>query len=137
MEPLQSVPQDLLEALRDLAKGRFHRSRQDLAVDGKDASDIFRAVLSEEGYRPMKIRELSIERGVRYSAFLIRGSTAHFGHVFIEKFHEDETRTLFGSVVRDWRGDWDVVLTRRSTEEVWVNLDQRSPFDENRPSAGI
>jgi hypothetical protein len=137
MESQESPPREVVEALRDLAKGRVHRSRHDLRVDGTDASEIFRAVLAEEGYRPMRIKELIIERGVRYSAFLIRGSTAHFGHVFIEKFHEEETRTLFGSVVRDWRGDWDIMLTRRSAEVVWVNLDQASPFDEDRPSAGI
>jgi hypothetical protein len=137
VESQQPQPRDLLEALRDLATGRVHRSRHELTVDGMDLSETFRAVLAQEGYRPARIKELAIERGVRHPAFLIRGSTAHFGHVFVEKFHENETRTLFGSVVRDWRGDWDIMLTRRSAEVVWVSLDQASPFDEDRPSSGL
>lgn len=133
----ESSPSEVVEAMRDLARGRVHRSRHDLAVDGSDTADIFRAVLAEEGYRPMKIRDVAIERGLRFPAFLIRGSIACFGHVFIEKFSEEEARTLFGSVVRDWRGDWEVMLTRRSAEVIWIDFNRPSPFDEDHPSAGL
>ena len=128
---------DLVEALRDLALGRVHRSRHSLVVDGRDLTGAFQEVLAQAGYRPLRVRDVEVPRGVRLPAFYLAEGTAHFGHVFKEKFHEGETRTLFGSVVRNWRGDWEVIFTRRSPETVWVKLDEPVPFDEDRPSGGL
>lgn len=127
---------DLVEALRDLALGRVHRSRHSLVVDGRDLTGAFQEVLAQAGYRPLRVRDVEVPRGVRLPAFYLAEGTAHFGHVFKEKFHEGEFRTLFGSVVRNGRGDWEVILTRRSRETVWVKLDGPVPFDEDMPSAG-
>ncbi|MGA9752606.1 MAG: hypothetical protein WBS54_12540 [Acidobacteriota bacterium] len=124
------------ETLRELAQGKIQRSRHDLRVDGTDATEEFQAVLRECGYEPARIREISIPRGMRFPAWVFRESLADFGYVFKEKFSESEVRILFGSVVRDWRGDWEVMLTRRSGQPVWVNLREGVPFDEDRPSPG-
>lgn len=126
-----------MAALRDLARGRVQRSRHALVLEGRDLTGAFAAVLEAEGYRRARVRDLEVPRGVRWPAFLLREGTAHFGHVFREKFEEDQLRTLFGSVVRDWRGDWEVILTRRSREEVWVKDSEAVPFDEDRPSGGV
>jgi hypothetical protein len=128
---------EIEDALRDLAEGRVQRSRHHLATEGEDHSGLFARVLKKAGYLPLRVREIAVQPGVRYPAWVIRSGTAHFGHVFQEKFSEGERRTLFGSVVRDWRGDWEVILTRASRETVWVNLDQGAPFDEDRPSGGL
>ncbi len=128
---------EILEALRDLALGRVHRSRHDLAVDGRDLTALFTRVLQDSGYTPSRLRDLSVPPGIRLPAFVITGGRADFGHVFLEKFNDGEARLLFGSVARDWRGDWDLMLTRRSTETVWVKLDGGVPFDEDRPSGGV
>jgi hypothetical protein len=128
---------DLLEALRDLARGRVHRSRHSLIVDGKDLTGLFESVLAQEGYRSLRVREVDVPRGVRLPAFFLADGIAHFGHVFQEKFREEEARILFGSVVRNWRGDWEVILTRRNKESVWVKTDAPVPFDEDRPSGGL
>jgi hypothetical protein len=130
-----AVAKEAMEALRDLAEGRVHRSRHGLVVDGLDLTEAFRGVLAECGYREERIRNLDVPDGVRFPAFLLRAGQADFGHVFREKFHDGERRTLFGSVVKDRRGDWEVLLTRRSPESVWVHLGQGAPFDEDRPSA--
>jgi hypothetical protein len=129
-------PDDLLEALRDLAEGRVHRSRQELVLDGRDFTQAFEEVLRRSGYRAARLRELEVSRGVRFPAFFLREGVATFGHVFREKFSEAEDRMLFGSVIRDGRGDWSVMLTRRSTEILWVDLTRGTPFDEDRPSGG-
>jgi hypothetical protein len=131
------VGDEAVDALRDLASGRVHRSRHDLVVDGRDLTGEFQRVLGECGYTSARIRDLSVPRGVRFPAFVITGTRADFGHVFQEKFHENEHRTLFGSVVRDWRGDWELMLTRRDSRTVWVKLDAGAPFDEDRPSGGV
>lgn len=128
---------EVLEALEDLALGRVHRSRHELVVDGRDLTDLFIQVLGDSGFSPARIRDLSVPRGVRVPAFVLTGTRADFGHVFQEKFHDGEFRLLFGSVARDWRGDWDLVLTRRDARTVWVKLDGGVPFDEDRPSGGV
>lgn len=128
---------EVLEALRDLALGRVHRSRHDLAVDGMNLTSLFIQVLQDCGYTPARIRDLSIPTGVRVPAFVITGPRADFGYVFQEKFHDGEFRLLFGSVARDRRGDWDLMLTRRSDRTVWVKPDGAAPFDEDRPSGGL
>ncbi len=131
------MSRDLMDTLRDLAAGRVQRSRHDLVVDGVSHADDFRRALELEGYRPAKVRDLEPPAGIRYPAFVIRDTTADFGYVFHEKFADKEWRVLFGSVVRDWIGDWEIMLTRRSRETVWVNLDKGVPFDEDRPSDGL
>jgi len=127
----------LMETLRDLAAGRVQRSRHELVVDGVGHAKDFMDALKLEGYKPMKVRDVEPPAGIRYPAFVIRDDTADFGYVFHEKFADKEWRVLFGSVVRDWIGDWEIMLTRRSLETVWVNLDKGVPFDEDRPSDGL
>lgn len=128
--------EEVLEVLCDLAEGRVHRSRHDLVVDGQDFTGAFEEALHRCGYRLARLRDLEVPRGVRFPAFLLQGGLATFGHVFREKFKEDEDRVLFGSVLRDAIGDWSVMLTRRSAELLWVDLARGTPFDEDRPSAG-
>jgi hypothetical protein len=129
--------EDLLETLRDLAAGRVLRSRHGLVIDGRDCTTAFEGILAGGGYRLARLRDREVPRSTRFPAFHIRAGVAHFGYVFREKFTEDEDRVLFGSVVRDWRGDWSVMLTRRSTDEIWVDLDHGIPFDEDRPTGGL
>ncbi len=131
------MSRDLMDTLRDLAAGRVQRSRHDLVVDGVSHVGEFRRALELEGYRPAKVRDLEPPAGIRFPAFVIRDTTADFGYVFHEKFADKEWRVLFGSVVRDWIGDWEIMLTRRSRETVWVNIDKGVPFDEDRPSDGL
>jgi hypothetical protein len=134
---MDGVSNELEQTLRDLAEGRVQRSRHALKWEGEDLSPRFERILEAAGYRPLKIRDARIQAGIRFPAWVLRDGTGHFGHVFQEKFSEGERRVLFGSVVRDWRGDWEVTLTRSSRETVWVNVDQGSPFDEDRPSGGL
>jgi hypothetical protein len=136
MADLPPFSEDLREVLHDLAEGRVHRSRHELVVDGRDLTGAFEEVLRRCGYRPARLRDMEVPRGVRFPAFFLQGGVATFGHVFREKFTEEEDRVLFGSVLRDAIGDWSVMLTRRSTEVLWVDLSRGAPFDEDRPSGG-
>lgn len=136
MEAEHSDRGEVVDTLRDLARGTVHRSRHGLVLGDVDYTADFEDVLRSEGYAPARLNTLTVPRGVRYPAFILREGLAYFGHVFREKFTESEDRLLFGSVVRDGRGDWAVLLTRRSSEVVWVNLGEGSPFDDERPSGG-
>ena len=136
MGPERSNRGEVVDTLRDLARGAVHRSRHVLVLDDVDYTADFEGVLRSEHYTPARLGALTVPRGMRYPAFVLRDGAAYFGHVFREKFTESEDRLLFGSVVRDRRGDWEVLLTRRSGEVVWVNLREGTPFDDDRPSGG-
>ncbi len=131
------MDEEVVETLKDLASGRLQRTRHDLRLGGRDLSATFEEVLREEGFVPLRVRDLRLAPGFRHPAWVLRDGEAHFGHVFLEKFEEESRRPLFGSVVRDWRGDWAVMLTRSSRETVWVRTSEAQPFDEDRPSGGV
>lgn len=133
----EGTSREILEALSDLASGRIHRSRHDLVLDGRDCTMAFERALREAGFVRTRVRDLNLPAGMRFPAFLLRDGVAHFGHAFREKFTNAEDRVLFGSVVRDWRGDWEIMLTRRSAEWIWAHLAKGTPFDDERPSGGI
>lgn len=127
---------DLVAAFRDLAAGRgVRRGRHSLEVDGRDCSALFRMALEREGFRLTTVREVAVATGERAPAFLVRDSIADFGWVFWEKFSDTRERKLFGSAVRNRRGDWAIQLGTGSREPLWVNLAARSAVDPNRPSS--
>lgn len=105
-------------------------------MEGRDLTPLFTALLRQKGYTPLRVRDLGLRPGIRHPAWVFRDGEAFFGYVFLEKFEEKRRRPLFGSVVRDLKGDWAVLLTPSSRETVWVNLAEASPFDEDRPSPG-
>lgn len=126
----------LLPSLRDLAAGRgVKRGRHSLRLDGEDVSDVFLEALRLEGFEPSRVRDVEVGPGERVPAFLVRGDRADFGWVFREKFTETRSRKLFGSVVRNARGDWDVQLGSGSRERIHVHRSGRRGWDPDRPSS--
>jgi hypothetical protein len=127
---------DLLQAFRDLAAGRgVKRGRHDLHVDGEDLSGLFLEALRIEGFEPARVRDVDVSPGERVPAFLVRDGRADFGWVFWEKFTEERSRKLFGSVVRNARGDWEIQLGTGSRESVHVQPAGRMTTDPERPSS--
>jgi hypothetical protein len=125
-----------LSALRDLAAGRgVKRGRHTLRVDGEDVSSDFLEALRLEGFVPIRVRDVDVALGERVPAFLVRGDRADFGWVFFEKFTERRSRKLFGSVVRNARGDWDIQLGRGSPEPIHARIAERRTMDPDRPSS--
>jgi hypothetical protein len=126
----------LLQAFRDLAAGRgVKRGRHDLHVDGEDLSGLFLEALRLEGFEPARVRDADVSPVERVPAFLVRDGRADFGWVFWEKFTEERSRKLFGSVVRNARGDWEVQLGTGSREAVHVQPAGRMTTDPDRPSS--
>ncbi len=126
---------ELLAALEDLVEERVRPSRHALVVDGVSVRVAFLGLLARAGFVPLRVAEAIVAPGVRYPAWLVREDTAWFGHLFQEKFTEGNRRTLFASLARDPRGDWEVTVTRRSPERVWAHLGRGASFDEDRPSS--
>jgi hypothetical protein len=124
-----------LSALRDLAAGRgVRRARHDLRVDDESHRTLFLEALRLEGFEPARVRDVDVEPGMRVPAFLVRGDRADFGWVFWEKFTDRRSRKLFGSVVRNAKGDWEIQLGPGSHERVYARLAGRMKVDSERPS---
>ncbi len=125
---------EITNALRDLIRGEgVRRASHDLSIDSKDLSMAFRALLESEGYIEARIEDVSIQPGERVPAFYLAAGQAHFGWVFWEVFSQDRQRKIFGSVVKNEKGDWATVLGRRSL--VYVCLGRKEEMDVDRPSS--
>jgi hypothetical protein len=111
------------------------RGRHELRVDGEDLSGLFLEALRLEGFEPAAVRDVDVSLGERVPAFLVREGRADFGWVFREKFTAERSRRLFGSIVRNAKGDWDIQLGDGSREPVHVCLAGRMATDPDRPSS--
>jgi hypothetical protein len=127
--------EEILQAFRDLASGRgVRRGRHELRVEGRDLSALFRQALEEEGFQALTVGEAPVELGEKAPAFLVREGRADFGWIFWEKFREGRARKLFGSVVRNRKGDWDVQLGAGSREPLYIDVSGKVSVDSDRPS---
>ncbi len=124
---------DLEQALTDLVRGDgVRRASHTLEVDGRDVSALFFRILDAEGFCEIRIDDIEIEPGERVPAFYVDGLKAHFGWVFWEVFSESRRRKLFGSQVKNEKGDWAIILGRGA--RVHACLRRKEPMDVHRPS---
>lgn len=122
------------EALDDIILGRtVKRARHDLIHDGLDLTDHFVESLTTHGYLPAAVGETTIRPGERVPAFYLERSTAYFGWVFWEKFSQLRLRKLFGTVVRNAKGDWLIQLPSNSPATIYVNSSIIFEMDIDRP----
>lgn len=118
------------EVLDDIILGRgVKRSIHDLEYDNYLFTGLFIDRLRLYKFRPLPLNKIEIEVGQRAPAFLLNGKTAIFGYVFWEVFSDTQKRKLFGSVVKNEKGDWKYVLQGHDSSVVFVNLDQKEEID--------
>ena len=86
------------------------------------------------GYRPSTVADTEVSPGERVPAFFIGGQTAYFGWVFWEKFTPRRSRKLWGSEVRNRRGDWEIQIPASGREVIYVNNSLKREMDIDRPS---
>lgn len=127
---------DLRRALRDIAAGRGVRRGDHTLVDerGVDHTARFREALAAEGYEPTTIRDCELRQGERLPAWLVQEGVARFGYVFWERFFDTRARKIFGTVHKDAKGDWDVIVGGRSLTPLYVNPRLRERVDPDNPS---
>lgn len=128
------IHDSIAEALHDIVEGRsVKRSRHELTYQGMSVTETFIATLRLHHFLPATVREVAIDPGERVPAFHIEGDTAYFGWVFWEKFTELRLRKLFGTVVRNARGDWLIQLPAQSPKVIYVNRSAVFEMDIDRP----
>jgi hypothetical protein len=124
----------LPEALSDIVTGSgATRSKHVLMLDGKPVADEFVRCLEKNGFKKTTVGEVEVDIGLRVPAFFIEDTTAWFGWVFWEKFTEKKARKLWGSVVRNAKGDWAIQIPPTKPTPIFANLDGRIEMDADRP----
>lgn len=130
---LSAVP--LREVLADIVEGKVvKRARHDLHWGARDVSLEFVDVLTEHGYLPTTVAAVPVQPGERVPAFYLENATAFFGWVFWEKFTQLRLRKLFGSVVRNAKGDWAIQISDKRNMVIYANVALKSEMDIDTPS---
>jgi hypothetical protein len=126
---------DVRQALQEIIDGKIvHRGKHELVWEGKNVVDEFTTRLIASGYEIRTVKEIDISPGERVPGFIIRGSTAYFGWVFWEKFTPRQIRKLWGSVVRNEKGDWAIQIPPANAEPIFVNRNQKTQMDIENPA---
>ena len=135
MEKLTASRANLDAVFDDIITGQgVHRSRHELRLDDTDVTYQFVLSLRRHGYEPTTVGEVDVQPGERVPAFLIQESTAHFGWIFWEKFTEWKLRKLWGSVVRNKKGDWAIQLPPNKPTTIYANTALKLEMDIDHPS---
>jgi hypothetical protein len=109
------------------------RTRLLLLLDGRDVTGAFIEALAAHRFVPTTVDAVDIQPGERVPAFYLADSTAYFGWVFHEKFTDTKMRKLWGSVVRNAKGDWAIQISPTKTATVYANSLLKSEFDIDHP----
>ena len=125
----------LQEVLHDIIEGKIvKRSRHDLRWETRDVTLEFIEALKAAGYEQTIVQNVNVKPGERVPAFFVDGPVAYFGWVFWEKFSQLKLRKLFGSVVRNEKGDWAVQISDKRRSVIYANPSLKSEMDIENPS---
>ena len=101
----------LRDALREIIDGKtVKRSKHELMFGGIDVSNVFIEEMDKKNYLPAAVGDIPCNDGQRVPAFYIKEMQAYFGWIFWERFAEDRLRKLFGSVMRNEKGNWSIQI---------------------------
>jgi hypothetical protein len=124
----------LRDAFSEIIRGaHVKREVHELVYEGSDLTSVFVDELAIHGYLPLLLEELQVSPGERIPAFVIQGRTAYFGWVFWEQFTSWKLRKLFGSVVRNARGDWRIQVPDGSRSIVYAHPGLKIEMDIDHP----
>lgn len=121
-------------ALSSIIEGKaVKRIRHDLVYDGNDLTGVFIEELGKHGYHPTTVGQVEIEPGERVPAFYLNERIAYFGWVFWEQFTSWKLRKLWGSIIKDKRGDWDIQIPATRPTVIYANLLLKLEMDIDYP----
>lgn len=126
---------ELNEVLSDIIEGKIvKRAKHELRWQARDVSLEFIDALDHHHYVRTTVGQVNIQPGERVPAFYLDGGYAYFGWVFWEKFSQLKLRKLFGSVVRNAKGDWAIQIPEKRNTIIYANLSLKSEMDIETPS---
>ena len=121
-----AIPPEIA-AIDDLLLGRGVRRGRHALAPG--VAPILLERLPALGFVRTTVGRVEIEVGVRVPAWLVRPDLADFGTVFWELFTDRMKRKLFGSEVRNAKGDWEVQIAASSPLAIWAGLHLAESYD--------
>lgn len=128
-------PSQIEEIFAEIIEGRIvKRAKHELRWNSRDVSLEFIEVLKQRGYSPATVAGVHVTPGERVPAFYLDNSYAYFGWVFWEKFSQLKLRKLFGSVVRNEKGDWAVQISDKRNTVIYANPALKLEMDIENPS---
>ncbi len=133
MQPASSDKRvtDVLDAIID---GRtVTRSRHELNFDGQDLTARFIERLIASGYVARTVGKVVCDPGERVPAFYLEERVAYFGWVFWEQFTTWRLRKLWGSVVKNPKGDWKIQLPASRSAIIYANETLKLEMDIDHP----
>lgn len=130
-----STEQAIREALRAIIDGKaVKRSRHDLHLDGKDLTPLFVEELERRNYRATTVGASDVRPGERTPAFYLIDGVAYFGWVFWEQFTSAKLRKLWGSMVKNAKGDWEIQIPSTRSTTIFANELEKIEMDIDHPS---
>ena len=121
-------------AFRDFITGwGVERAKLDLIHEGRVVIDEFLDALQRLQFTATTVGDVYVEPGERVPAFYIKDSTAFFGWVFWEKFTEKKLRKLWGSVIRNSKGDWFFQIPPGKPTTIYANTKLKTEMDLDHP----
>lgn len=131
---MDASSKSLVEALTDIITGEgVARSKHELVFNGKPVRDEFIKALEAKGYLKTIVGKVDVAVGERVPAFFLEGMFAYFGWVFWEKFTHDKARKLWGSVVRNVKGDWAIQISAAKATPIYANQTLKIEMDADNP----
>src|SRR5512140_1304832 len=127
---------DLPSLLDAFIEGReVKRAKLELRWHEQEIMSEFILALQRNGFLATTVGQTAVLPGERAPAFVLADGHAWFGWVFWEKFSERRMRKLFGSVVRNRKGDWELQITEKMPTIVYVNSTVKSEMDLDNPTS--
>ena len=121
--------------LLDVIEGKtVERRKIELRLNAVSLVSEFTELLIQSGYRPTTVADVDVRAGMKVPAYLLEESTAYFGWVFWEKFTDNKLRKLWGSSVRNSKGDWELQIGEKKRTTVFANPSKAIEMDIDRPS---
>ena len=125
---------DVRHALNEIIEGtNVKRSKHELMHEGVDLTSMFIEELGRRGYHPHTVGDVRVQPGERAPGFLVESHVAYFGWVFWEQFTSWKIRKLWGSVIKNGRGDWEHQVPAGKKTIVYVNESLMIEMDIDHP----
>ncbi|MBI4546691.1 MAG: hypothetical protein HY707_01820 [Ignavibacteriae bacterium] len=126
--------QKIRDALSSIIEGKIvKRIKHELRHEGKDLTAMFIEELERHGYRATTVDQVNVQPGERVPAFYIDNGNAYFGWVFWEQFTSWKIRKLWGSVIKNKRGDWDMQIPATRNTIIYANELLKLEMDIDHP----
>ena len=137
MSPGPSRPtllRKLQDAFQDIITGTgVKRSKHEFIHDGVSVVTTFIEALEKHVYKPTNVADVGLHPGERVPAFYVEDTRVYFGWVFWEKFTSAKLRKLWGSVIRNEKGDWAIQISLTKTTTIYANEKLKTEMDIERP----